>query len=102
MADTHEDYLRRQRERIKHLRLSPEVYARVRQYAKINGLSNSEAIREVMAKYVAGLPVTGRQSRSRRVSLWIEPQDYKAFTDEAHKNGLSIVGALEAALEEVV
>ena len=99
MTDTREAYLERQRKRIKHLRLTPEMYARVERYAEDNGLSHSEAIREVMEKYAKGLPVVGRRSRSRRVTLWIEPEEYHAFAKRAQGEGLTIVAALEAALE---
>jgi hypothetical protein len=98
----HAEYLERQRQRIKHIRLTPEMYARVERYAADNGMSVSNAIREVIAKYVDGLPVVGRRSRSRRVALWIEPETWHAFAEKAQGEGLTMVAALEAAMEEVL
>lgn len=95
-------YVVRQREHAKHVRLTPTLRAKVTAAAARTGRSESEVVREVMAKYAAGLPIAPRQSRSSRLSLWIEPQEYSAFAKRAQREGVTIAAALEAALEEAL
>ena len=88
-------------ERIQTFRMTDELHARVATYADDNSMSVSEALREILGVYARGeVTPPDRKRRSRRVSMWIDPEDWVAFTTQAEKHKVSITDAIQAAIEE--
>lgn len=86
-------------ERIRSVQLPPDLHERVKQYAADNNLSVSAAISEIMAAYAAGDPLPVRKRRTKRVTIWVNPETYLAFIKRARREDVTIAAALEAALE---
>lgn len=86
-------------DRIRSVQLTPELHERIKQYASDNNLSVSAAISEVMAAYASGDPLPVRKRRTKRVTIWVNPETYLAFTKRAKSEDVTIAAALEAALE---
>lgn len=96
-------YQTRQSERIHSLRVTENLFNRVEAYADDNSLSLSEAMREILSAYANGdvLPPE-RQRRTRRMSVWAEPEEWIKFTNRAARDGVVIADAVEAAIREAL
>lgn len=96
-------YQERQAERIHPTRVTQDLYDRVAVYADDNSLTISEAMREILAAYANGeVMPPERQRRTRRMSLWVEPEDWLKFTNRAARDGVTITDAIEAAIKEAL
>jgi len=90
-----------QAERIQTMRMKPDLYERVEQYADDNALSVSEALREILTSYANGETTPPeRKRRSRRVAIWIDPIEWQKFRVRALNDKVSITDAIEAAVED--
>lgn len=88
-------------EKIQTLRMTDELHARVTKYAEDNQMSISEALRELLGVYARGeVTPPDRKRRTRRVSMWIDPNDWATFTIRAANDGVQITDAIEAAIKE--
>lgn len=89
--------------RVQTFNITEQWYDRVAKYADDNSLSVSEAFTEIITAYANGeVPPPQRQRRSRRVSIWISPQKWSAMRKKAQKDGVRLIDAIEAAIEEAV
>jgi hypothetical protein len=85
--------------RVRKIFIDPHLREVLANFAERNGMSESEAIREAMH----GFAVTQYEPRERVLepkSIWIDPEEYKAFTEKARASNMTIRYALEVALGE--
>lgn len=85
-------------ERVKSIWLPKSLRRRVKAFADANGMSESEVVREFMEAYATGKLPTGRERSTERVTIWVDPVAYVAFTRKVKENGTTIAAALEAAM----
>lgn len=90
-------------DRIRSVFIPPELHKRVSEFADANGMSVSEVIREAMNGFATGnYPL--RRRILKRVTMWIDPDEYTAFTRKVRKSEpkITIREALEMALERMI
>lgn len=85
--------------RIRSVYLPPALHKEVEEFARANGMSVSDVLRESMAGFASGA-YPPRRRVLKRVTMWIDPKEYAAFTKKARESGVTIRHALELALEK--
>lgn len=100
---TTQEYKKRQADGIRSVQLDPSQHERLRLYASDNQMSVSEALREVLDYYVDHELQAKRKRRSKRVTFWIAPERYLAFTKKLEKaNKARPYGSPRVTISEVV
>ena len=99
-AGTPERY-ERQKESIKSINMKPELHDQVSRYAAENGISVSQAIVEHIESFVSGNPTIKRRRRSRKISVWIQPQLWARFRARADREKITVTELIEHALEQM-
>lgn len=89
-------------EPIKSIRMPPHVHERLRSYADENSMSVSEATRIAMEAFAEGGAASAPRPKSKRVTIWIHPDDFLAFTRRAKKSNVTQAAALEQGLDVLV
>jgi hypothetical protein len=84
--------------KIRSVWLPPSLYARVEAFAAANALSVSEALREFMRAYAKGKPLAAPQRSTRRVTIWMDPEEYVAFAQRRKDDGVTIAAAVESMM----
>jgi hypothetical protein len=90
-------------DRIRSVFIDPNLHADVEAFAAANGMSVSEVLREAMNGFSTGsYPV--RRRTLKRVTMWIDPNEYVAFTEKVRqsKPKITIREALALALEKML
>lgn len=85
-------------ERVKSIYLPKSLRQRMKDFADANGMSVSEVVAEFMDAYASASVPPARERSTERVTIWVDPQRYIAFTRKVKKEGTTIAGALEAAM----
>lgn len=101
-ADASEERKARQRESARAFRFTPEIDDMLTKHAEDNNMSVSEVVREAIHVAMTGEIPPLRRRRTRRRTLWIDPEEYVKFQRKADAAGLSDTDALEAALREIL
>lgn len=90
-------------DRIKSFRLSESDYKAVAEYADVNSMTVSEAMREILGVYARGeVTPPARKRRTRRVAIWIDPAEWIAFRKRADHDKVQISDAIETAIREAL
>jgi hypothetical protein len=87
--------------RVRPVYLDPALLTLIKDFADRNGMSESEAIREAMHGFESG-QYEPRERVLARKNIWIDPDEYAAFTKKAAESGVTIRHALEIALENML
>lgn len=97
-----EEYLQRQRESIRSFRVDADLKERLGEFAEMNTVSQSEVVCDAMRMFIDGTVPPPRQTTSARLSAWVPPELYVEFRKAAEKQGVPVVRALTASLEEIL
>jgi len=85
-------------ERVKSIFLPRSLRRRLTAFAEANGMSVSEVVAEFMSAYVSGEAPPARERTTERVTIWVDPKSYVAFTRKVKDQKTTIAAALEAAM----
>lgn len=88
-------------DRIRHVFIPPSLHEAAKEYASRNGMSVSEVVRDAMTSFTTGVYPPDRE-RLKRVTIWMDPADYAAFTAKARESNITIRRALELSLGELL
>lgn len=84
---------------IRSIYMPEALHEIIRNYAADNNMSVSEAVREFMDVYATGKPLPARKWRTKRVSLWVDVDQFTAFSKRASNEGVTLAAALEAVID---
>ena len=84
-------------ERVKSISLPPSFHERVTEYARKNGISVSEVTRDLMTAFETGDTLPARERTTKRVAVWVDPEQYARFMKKVREQKTTIAAALEAA-----
>ena len=101
-AEANEDYKARQREAVRVFTLTPGLDELLTGFAEENSMSVSEVIREAIQSWTGVDTPPIRKRRTRRRSVWIQPELFVEFQRKAAASGLTQVEAIEAALGDAL
>lgn len=85
-------------ERVKSVFLPKSLRRRLSDFAEANAMSVSEVISEFMDAYASAKTPPARERSTERVTIWVDPKRYVAFTRKVKSEGTTIAAALEAAM----
>lgn len=91
----------RQKQSIKAIRLKPQLDDELTAYAADNGISKSDAMRDLIDAFLSGNPPVKHRRRSRRISVWMPPDLWARFSARARREKVTLTELVEHVLEQM-